>query len=170
MFKIILLGVIFFSSFSYANQPFNVFVKREFNGTDSISGFGATAAFGPAHSLVKGEFISSLNYAEVLDDTGIMREFLSLDTGVRLGVYDKFFVYIEAGFDAFEIIVDDSKDDDHFYDSLENNRVDGYAGLGAGINTNNMRVEGFVKARQIDGDTWDSDKQIFYGVQLSLYF
>ena len=170
MFKIIFFAAIFFSSFSHANQTFNIFVKREFNGTDSISGFGATAAFGPANSVVKGEFISSLNYAEVLDDTGFMREFLSLDTGVRLGIYQTVFVYIEAGFDAFEIILDGAKDDDHFYDPLENNRVDGYAGLGAGINTNNVRIEGFVKARQIDGDTWDSDKQIFYGVQLSLFF
>jgi hypothetical protein len=170
MLKTILFGVIFFSSCSYANEPFNVFVKREFNGTDSITGIGATALIGSPNSLVKGELVSSLNYAEIFDEVGIKHNFISLDTGVRLGVYGKVFVYIEAGFDAFEIILDDSRDDDSFYDSQENNSIDGYAGFGAGINTTNMRVEGFVKARQIDGDTWDIDKQIFYGLQFSLFF
>jgi hypothetical protein len=170
MFKIIFLGIIFFSSFSYAQQPFNIFLKREFNATDSILGFGATASIGPTHSLVKGEFVSSFNYVEVLDETGVMQEFLSLDTGVRLGFYGKAFIYIEAGFDAFEMFLDEGRDDDNFYDSRENNKIDGYAGLGAGVYANNVFIEGFVKARQIDGDTWDSDKQIFYGVQLSLFF
>jgi hypothetical protein len=170
MFRAITLSIIFFSSFSYANHPFNVFVKREFNATDSIIGFGVTASIGPTHSLVKGELVSSLNYAEVFDETGFMHDFVSLDTGVRLGVYGKAFIYIEAGFDAFEIFLDDARDDDNFYDSRENNVIDGYAGLGVGINSKNLRVEGFVKARQIDGDTWDSDKQIFYGLQLSWLF
>ena len=66
--------------------------------------------------------------------------------------------------------MNDARDDDNFYDSQENNAIDGYAGLGAGINAKNIRIEGFVKARQIDSDTWDSDKQIFYGLQLSLFF
>jgi hypothetical protein len=152
MFSIVFLVLFFCSSFSYADQPFNVFVKRECNATDSISGFGATASIGYPNSLLKGELISSFNYAEFLDETGVMHEFLSLDTGVRLGVYGKAFVYIEAGFDAFELFLDETRDDDNFYDSRENNRIDGYAGLGAGINVKNVRIEGFVKARQIDGD------------------
>lgn len=170
MFKVIFLSLFFFSSFSYANQPFNIFVKREFNGTDSITGVGATMSVGSTYSSIKGEFVSSLNYAEVLDDRGGMQDFLSLDTGVRLGFYGKVFFYIEAGFDAFELILDDDRDDDYFYDDQENNSIDGYAGLGAGINAENMRIEAFVKARQIDGDSWDSDKQIFYGLQVSLFF
>ncbi|MFT4808556.1 MAG: hypothetical protein ACI9LX_001887 [Paraglaciecola sp.] len=84
-------SIIFFSSFSYADQPFNVFVKRECNATDSITGFGATASIGYPNSLLKNELISSFNYAEILDQTGVMHEFLSLDTGVRLGVYGKAF-------------------------------------------------------------------------------
>jgi hypothetical protein len=170
MFRVIFLGIIFFSSFSYANHPFNVFIKREFNETDSIIGFGATASIGSPNSLLKGELISSFNYAEILDDTGEMQDFLSLDTGVRLGVYGKAFIYIEAGFDTLELFLDDVRDDDNFNDPQENNQIDGYAGLGAGINAENVRIEGFVKARQIDGDYWDSDKQIFYGLQFSLFF
>ena len=170
MFRLVFLSIIFFSSVSYAEQPFKVFVKREFNATDSIIGFGATATIGATNSMLKGELISSFNYAEVFDKTGLMHDFLSLDTGVRLGLYGKAFIYIEAGFDAFELFLNDARDDDNFYDSQENNAIDGYAGLGAGINAKNIRIEGFVKARQIDSDTWDSDKKIFYGLQLSLFF
>ena len=170
MIKVIFLSAIFFSSCSFAKQPLNFFLKHEFNATDSISGFGATASIGYPNSLLKGELITSFNYAEIQDEEGVMHDFFTLDTGVRLGVYGKFFVYIEAGFDAFEIILDDSRDNDNFYDTQENNALDGYAGLGAGIIAKNLRIEGFVKARQIDGDYWDSDKQIFYGLQLSLTF
>ena len=135
-----------------------------------IVGFGATATTTSTNSLLQGEFISSLNYVEVFDEEGIMHDFLSLDTGVRLGLYGMFFAYIEAGFDVSEIILKDARDEDDFYDVQENNAVDGYAGLGVGIIANNVRVEGFLKARQIDGDTWDNDKKIFYGLQISLFF
>jgi hypothetical protein len=47
--------------------------------------------------LHKGEFISSFNYDEVIDEEGIKDDFLSLETDIRLGLYDKFFVYIEVG-------------------------------------------------------------------------
>jgi hypothetical protein len=57
--------------------------------------------------------------------------------------------------------LDDPRDDDNFYDSRENNLIDGYVGLGAGINVRNVRIEGSVKARRIDGDNWDSDKKYF---------
>ncbi len=59
----------------------------------------------------------------------------------------------------FEIILDDPRDDDNFYDSRENNLIDGYVGLGVGINAKNVRIEGSVKAPRIDGDNWDSDKK-----------
>jgi len=120
--------------------------------------------------LLKGELVSSFNYAEVLDEIGLMHDFVSLDTGARLGIYGKAFIYIEAGFDTFEMFLDDARDDDDFNHYQENNRVDGYAGLGAGIDTKHVRIETFVKARHIDGDNWNSDKQVFYGLQLSLLF
>ena len=97
---------------------------------------------GSTNSLVRGELVTSFHYAEVSDETGIMHDFLSLDTGVRLEIYDNFFVYIEAGFDVFDIILDDPRDDDNFYDSRENNLVDGYVDLGVEINAKNVRIEG----------------------------
>jgi hypothetical protein len=145
MFRVIFLSIIFFSSFSYAKQPFNIFIKHEFNATDSIVGLGATASIGPTNSLLRGELVSSFNYVEVLDETGGMQEFLSLDTGVRLGVYGKAFIYIEAGFDTLEIFFDDERDDDNFYNTREKNTIDGYAGLGAGFKANNVRIEGLLR-------------------------
>jgi hypothetical protein len=109
MIRAVFLSIIFFSSSSYANHSFNIFVKCESNATDSIIGLGATASMGDVvnlirprqgstSSLVRGELVTSFNYAEVSDETEIMYDFLSLDTGVRLGIYDDFFVYIKAGF------------------------------------------------------------------------
>lgn len=34
----------------------------------------------------------------------------------------------------------------------------------------NIPIEGFVKARQTDEYYWAINKQIFYGIQLSLFF
>ena len=99
--------------------------------------------------MVKGELVSSFNGVEVFDDRGIKHDVLCLDTGVRLGIYGKTFIYIEAGFDTFEMLLDDARDDDNFYDSRENNVIDGYAGLGAGIDTKSVRIEGFVKAARL---------------------
>jgi hypothetical protein len=81
-----------------------------------------------------------------------------------------FFAYIESGFDVSEIILKDARDEDDFYDAQENNAVDGYASLGVGIIANNVRAEGFLKARQIIGNTWDNDKKVFYGLQIALFF
>ena len=170
MIRVVILSFIFFSSVNYAKQSINFFVKHEGNSTDNISGIGVTGSIGNPNSLIKGEVVTSFNYAEILDERGNLQDFVSLDAGVRLGIYGKVFVYIEAGFDAFEAFLDNDRDDDHFYDSKENNAIDGYAGLGVGINAKNVRIEGFVKARQLDGDNWDSDKHIFYGLQFSLSF
>ncbi|GAC17793.1 hypothetical protein GARC_0812 [Paraglaciecola arctica BSs20135] len=172
MFKVFVMSMLFLSWQGVAKDSVSYFLKGEFNATDSITGIGFTLPIGPRYAAVKGEFVSSLNYAEVLDEDGDMQDFMAWDTGVRLGVYGKVFVYIEAGFDAFEIVSDDRRnDDDYYFDKTQkNNSVDGYAGLGAGINMPNMRIEGFIKARQIDGDYWDSDKQVFYGLQISMFY
>lgn len=73
-----------------------------------------------------------------------MYDFLSLYAGLRLGVYDKIFVYIEAGCDASEIIFENKRHDVNFYDTRDKNTIDDYAGLGAGINAKNVCIEGFV--------------------------
>ena len=136
---------------------FKVFIKLKFNVTDSIIGFGAAALIGFPNSLLKGELISSLNYADMLDKRCVIHDFLSSDTGLRPSVYGKAFVYIEADFDTLELFLDDVQDDVSFYDPRENNVIDGYAGIGASFNADNFQIEGVVKARQIDGDYWDSD-------------
>jgi hypothetical protein len=66
--------------------PFKVFIKPEFNVTDSIIGFGTTALIGYPNRLLKGELILSLNNTYVLDGTTVIHDFLSLDTGVRPSV------------------------------------------------------------------------------------
>jgi len=136
---------------------FKVFIKPKFNVNDSIIGFGAAALIGFPNSLLKGELISSLNYADMLDKRCVIHDFLSSDTGLRPSVYGKAFVYIEADFGTLELFLDDVQDDVSFYDPPENNVIDGYAGIGAGFNADDFQIEGVVKARQIDGDYWDSD-------------
>jgi hypothetical protein len=172
MLKTPLLILCLFSSYSNAQESFNIFAKREFNQSDQLVGVGVSTMIGSPNTNVKGELISSLNYATVLDDRGFMRDYLALDTGVRLGFYGQTFIYIEAGFDVFELVWQDIRDEEYeiFDDTEQTNTIDGYAGLGAGINTKHIRVEAFVKARKIDTEVWESDKYLFYGLQLSLVF
>jgi hypothetical protein len=68
------------------NILFKVFIKPEFNVTDSIIGFGTTALIGYPNRLLKDKLISSLNNTYVLDGTTVIHDFLSLDTGVRPSV------------------------------------------------------------------------------------
>ena len=167
MKKTALIILLFVSASAVASDRFTIFTKHELNDTDSISGVGFSGIMGPRYSNFKSEVITSLNSITVIDDFGYQQEYLGLDLGVRFGYFSDVFMYVEGGFDVFEAIY---KHSHYGYDNYDSDNLDGYAALGAGIQAGNLRIEGFVKARQIDAEYWDANKTIFYGMQFSLSF
>ena len=150
-----------------ANDRITMFVKKEVNDTDTISGLGFSGILSDRYSNVKSELITSLNTATVLDREGYQQDFLGLDLGLRIGYYDDLFMYIEGGLDVFESVF---KDEDKFNNYYGDDSLDGYAAIGAGVQSGSLRVEGYVKARQIDAEYWSADKSLFYGMQFTLAF
>jgi hypothetical protein len=171
MIRLLLLATILLSQYCWAKDTYKVFVQHELNESDTITSIGMSRPFMQTYSKVQGELLTSIGYAEVQDKDQLVQHFVISDLGVRLGYYDKFYVYIEGGIDLLEILFQDFRDDDDFYaDNNSDNTPDGYAALGAGLDAGTFKVEGFVKARNIDSEYWDSEHHIFYGVQFSLSF
>jgi hypothetical protein len=155
-----------------AGDRFTIFAKQEFNYTDNISSIGVSSIMGGHHRNLQSEVITSINSVTVIDQFGYERAYYGLDLGVRFGYFSDLFMYFEGGFDVFEAIFKHDDDAPYFdYDDRYNsNNLDGYASFGAGVQAGNLRVEGFVKARQIDSDYWEANRSLFYGMQLSLAF
>jgi hypothetical protein len=148
----------------------SLFVKQEVNDTDRISSVGIAQQFNFANSDLGGEAITNLTYAEVVSEAGYLEEFIGWEVGLRLGYFSKVFAYVEAGFDLGESILNDSRYDccEDYY--AQHDDPDGYAGLGMGFNVEYLRFEVSIRARQLDSEYWRSERQIFYGAQLSISF
>lgn len=159
-------------SFANASDRVTIFAKQEFNDTDRISGVGLSGIIGTHHTQFKTEVITSLNSINVLNEFGYEEDYLGLDLGMRFGYFSDIFVYVEGGFDVFEAILKSHDDEPLFdpYDDYGSNTLDGYASIGGGLQTGNLRIEGFMKARQINAEYWQARENLFYGVQLSIVF
>ncbi|MFT4731058.1 MAG: hypothetical protein ACI89W_000061 [Gammaproteobacteria bacterium] len=155
-----------------ATDRFTIFTKQEFNCTDNISSVGVSSIISTHQSNLKSEVITSINSVTVIDQFGYEQAYYGVDLGLRFGYFSKLFVYFEGGFDVFEATFHHDDDAPYFdYDDRYNsNNVDGYAALGAGVQAGNLRIEGFVKARQIDSDYWEANRSLFSGLQISLTF
>jgi hypothetical protein len=166
------LLLLFASMNATAADRLTIFAKQEFNYTDNISSVGVSSIMSSHHSNLKSEVITSLNSVTVIDQFGYEQAYYGLDLGVRFGYFSDLFMYFEGGFDVFEATFKHDNDTPYFdYDDRYNsNNLDGYASFGAGVQAGNLRVEGFVKARQIDSDYWEANRRLFYGMQVSLAF
>jgi hypothetical protein len=170
MIRLLLLTSILLSHVCWSKEPFSLFVQHELNDTDTITSIGISLPMVQNNSKVQGKLLTSLGYAEVLDSNLNMQPFMISDLAIRLGYYDKLFVYVEGGIDLLELIFQDSRNDDFYYEDNNENGPDGYLALGAGIDAGVLQFNGFVKARKIDSDNWKSEHHLFYGLQFSLTF
>ena len=163
---------LFFSNHLFADESFTIFTKYEYNDSDSASGIGVSAGVPYLNTGFRTEVVSSLNAFNVVDRLGTEQEFYSWDLGFRFGYFGDIFVYVEAGLDLFELTFENLRDDDYRSNNYNDssNDLDGYAAIGLGFQVAQLRIEGFVKARQIDGDHWEANKTAFYGVQASFVF
>ncbi|ALZ75134.1 hypothetical protein [Rheinheimera sp. F8] len=113
-------------------------------------------------------------------------DFVNLDTSVRVGVFDNISLYGEVGLALDELIFDEEEED--YYDRWGGHYekmgpIDWFAGVGAGIELNNLSLRAFGRYRYLRSyeqeylaalDPWvhgqPDDGQWFAGVELSLRF
>ena len=172
MIKALSLLLLLVAMNASAIDRMTVFTKYEFNDTDRISGLGVSGIIGTRNSDLKAEVITSINNISVVDTFGFEEEYLGLDLGMRFGYFGDLFMYVEGGLDVFEAVFKHDDDEPIFgqHDGYSSDTLDGYAAFGGGFQAGKLRVEGFVKARQINAEYWEADKNLFYGMQLSLAF
>lgn len=169
----------------------SLYYKNESNGDNQFTGFGTSILIKNERSHLGASFNTSVNNAEVIDNTGHFQEFIAWEAGVKLGYFSNVFFYGEAGFDLGEFIFDDRNEtveeyiysgyDDfgHYYEEVEtyyvdydndDNKIDAYVGIGAGIHLGNLTLEAFSRVRQIDGDYWAAPNTTYSGIQVSYTF
>jgi len=184
---------------SRANTVNNLgfFIKTEINDQDYINGIGTEVWLTNESSSVGVAINTSIGNAEVTDTLNIQHSYLAWDLGIKFGYFSDVFVYAEVGFDFGEMVLSD-RDKDRYDDELNfseflafvvldgyadyhdygdyyekydsSNDIDGYIGSGIGFKFENIVVEAYARYRQIDGEYWQADSQVYSGVKLSLLF
>ncbi|MFC0119166.1 hypothetical protein ACFFK7_14735 [Pseudoalteromonas xiamenensis] len=183
---LLILGLLFTCSV-HANSPYQnatsvgMIVKNEWHDSDTITGVGIEAMGYFNQSPFGFSVSSALGVADVrVKDRQRKESYATLDTGIKVGYFADVFVYGEVGLDLFEMLFYDLSRshrvayNDGFYldtdDKPRNNSIDGYIGVGAGINVEPFKVEVFTRYRQIDSEDWEAQNSIFSGVQVSMMF
>lgn len=178
---------------AYENDHFSIFVTSEYNDTDNINGIGIAVLHKNYASNLGMSIHTSLANAEVIDEYGLYQDYLGWEIGGKVGYFSDVFLYVEAGFDAGELLLQNRNEDnnhrrynnntdnileDLLVDIVSNiasvddrkNGVDGYIGFGGGIDLGHTKIELFSRYRQIDGEFWKANNQIFYGLKATLSF
>ncbi|WP_284246130.1 hypothetical protein [Thalassotalea insulae] len=167
-------------------------MKSEFNGDDYINGIGTELWLTDNLSNLGLAVSSSLGKGKVKDTEGWQQEFISWDFGIKYGYFSDVFAYVEVGVDLSELILQDRDEDEyderHYDGELvieiadamlfgesrkrydQDNDVDAYLGAGLGVKLEHFAIEAFSRYRQIDGEYWKADNQVFTGVKLTVFF
>ena len=159
-----------------------IFIKSESNNTDIITSIGVEMMKKSNYSNFGFVFTSALGVAEVTSKNAVQENFITWDNGVKFGYFNRLFVYGEVGIELFELGLRSFSEErnsqshsyrynnNYNYDNNNSNSTDGYAGIGIGYNFKPVKIELYSRARQIDGNNWESRKHIFSGIQLSFSF
>jgi hypothetical protein len=171
--SLLLLSALMLCFTTQAKTPkgMSIFVKHEINATDKISSVGIAQRIRFAYSDMGAEATTNISYAEVITEEGYLEEFMAWEVGVKFGYFSNISVYVEAGIDLSESLLNDNRNDDCCYDYYDqHNSPDGYAGAGIGFQLNRARIEFSARARKIDSELWQSAAYVFYGAQLTIEF
>jgi len=147
-----------------------IFYSYESNGEDFISAVGIGTTFKDPSSNIGVQFNTSLGRAEVLATDGYLEEYLSWEASAKFGFFSTVSFYVEGGFDILEAIAEDYRDDDFDHDFDDENDLDSFIGMGLGFRSGALSIEGFVRLREIDNDTWEAESETFSGVQIAFNF
>ncbi len=187
-----LLSLLCLPTFAGQHDQLAVFAKYEVNGDDYINGIGSEIWLTDNLSNLGLAVTSSLGKGKVTDTYGWQQEYISWDFGLKYGYFSDVFAYVEVGVDVGELILQDRDEDeydDSYYDGElvieiadavlfgesrkrydQDNDVDAYFGAGIGIKQQHFAIEAFSRYRQIDGEYWKAENQVFTGVKLTVFF
>ncbi|MGX5174772.1 hypothetical protein ACUR5C_12190 [Aliikangiella sp. IMCC44653] len=159
----------------------SIFYTHETSGPDSITGLGHSFLFKFDKNLGLG-FTNSLSTAQVTATDGFIEEYLAWEGSIRFGHFSKISLFVEAGLDLTELIFHDYRNShynycysDSFYDDgvfcdSDYENIDGYLGVGAGIRLNKLKIEAISRIREIDSHHFESQSEVFSGIQISISF
>jgi len=149
-----------------------VFVKSESHNEDTLSSIGVSVLFKNQRTNLGLKVSTAIGTADIHDEALYKQEYLAWEAGIKMGYFSKLFFYGELGVDLAEFILHDRDDEYEYYDRHhhQDNDIDGYIGIGAGINFGKIQLETFARIRQIDSDGWQAQHVTYSGVQLSLSF
>jgi hypothetical protein len=165
------LSSMLFGTGLLAREEPRVFVQYEFNDTDTIRTVGVGNFIPFSNSDFGAQAMTSFSYAEVMTKDNYLEDYLAWEAGFRMGYYGVVIAYIEAGIDLTELLLKTDKNDccGSFNDNNQD-QVDGYVGVGAGLQIQALTIDAFARLRQIDTRYWQSAQQSYYGIQLSVSF
>tara|TARA_Y100000588_G_C14078154_1_gene848920 strand:- start:76 stop:624 length:549 start_codon:yes stop_codon:yes gene_type:complete len=176
--SLFLLGLTSLPCAANDDFDFSLFAKSEFNALDDhivSTGFEVLGYFN--HTPFGIGFISALGNASVTTEQGYREDFLTLDTGLKFGYFSTIYAYGELGFDAFELMFHDQRNNDRYSNhssitvyNAPNNEIDAYLGAGIGVQIEHLKLEAYTRYRQIDGNGWEAKDNHFTGLQLSFSF
>jgi len=157
------------------NASVRLFSTYESNGNDFIEGIGVGLTFKGANSGLGFQLNTSFNNAEVRATDGYIEDYFAWQGSVKMGLFSKVSLYVEAGVDLTELIFHDFRHDDHdYYDEYDHGHyeddIDVFVGVGAGLQLGKLKVEGFSRLREIDSRYWEAESEVFTGVQFSFNF
>ncbi len=191
-----ILSIFIFLILSFAvnaqtNNNVGFFVKNEIHDNDYISGIGVEAWLINDETQIGFAVNSSIGKAEVTDEYDYQHSYVAWDLGIKFGYFSDVFVYAELGLDLGELILQDRDEDDYddednqvdfgdilgilvlddYYDEYDrSNDIDAYVGVGIGVKLENIVIEGYSRYRQIDGEYWKANNQVFSGMKLTIMF
>lgn len=188
LFFIVVLLSFSVTTFAATSESLGFFIKTEFNDDDYINGFGTEAWLTNNTSNFGVSVNTSIGNAQVTDMFNVKHSYIAWDLGFKFGYFSDVFFYGEVGFDLGELILRERDEDDYeeeasfldffrgltlddYYDEYDrSNDIDGYLGAGIGIKFDNVTLEAFSRYRQIDGEYWKANNQVFNGIKLTLLF
>jgi hypothetical protein len=174
-----------------------IFATSEYQSQeqDQMIGVGISGLLKSSTSHFGVEILTSIGGAEVIDTNGFNQNYIAWEVGAKFGYFSTVFVYAELGFDFGELVLQSRGEDSEYYNEYDNNEyennqadfidfidlidhrvdddsndIDGYIGVGAGYDFGHFQLEAFTRYRQIDGEYWKANNQVFVGIRAAISF
>lgn len=148
-----------------------LFYSFESYGDNYIQGIGTGLTFKNKETNLGFQLNTSVNYAEVRALDGYIEDYFAWQVAVKFGIFSNFSFYGEVGIDLSELLFHDFRYDDSDYRHHDDeDDIDTFVGIGAGLKSGPVRIDAFSRFREIDSRYWETESDVFSGIQLSINF